>query len=202
MKAIYLLTPLALWLLVVIYRNETPQHQLSVAAESAGPNNPKIPVVAVPLDQDNQSRFKLKDPLEFIRESRAERDAFMKKEAEMWTDELKQLSIKAIVKRLEAVMTPMMNSFQVDSATSKKVLEIIHQLETESMDIYSGSLNDGMNGMSKQKNSQEAEVELARHRLEALIGAEHAGALLMARKDVLNRMSAEGIKNAKLRKRD
>ena len=120
----------------------------------------------------------------------------MLREAETYPDEVRLILVNSTMKSVRQVVDPLLESWGIDLARRREVLDVFHKLETASLDIYVAHLKNGLSGQPKRRQEQEAEDAVANFQLESLVGAGHAAELLKARQDLRTRMSVEGIKNA------
>jgi hypothetical protein len=159
----------------------------------------RIDVDADQREPSHAAQNKVKALPSSIIESRRKRDDFMQRESEMWPEAVKDSVVSATVKRVEAALHPILASWRTDPTTNQKVLEIMHNLEADSMDIYVAHLKYGMKGQPAKRKAQESEEAVANFQLESLVGADRAGVILKTRSEVLNMMSIEGINRANTR---
>ena len=114
----------------------------------------------------------------------------------MWSDRVQQAAINATIKRVTVALTPLLQSWHLDPAEKNEVIKILHDLETQRMENYVNHLKDGVAGARKTIKEDASDAALADFRLDPIIGRNRTAELLKARQEVLNGMSAQGIKNA------
>jgi hypothetical protein len=181
--------------------NTTTQAQIETSKPTDHLAGPK-PAGSLFQSRTNEvSERKVAELKQSIETSLRKRDEFMRKEAGMWSEELKKAVVDATMKRVESRLAPLMEGWAIDSITKSEVLRLFYELETTGHEIYVNSLTNGMKGVSQRRQEQDAEEGLIGFRLESLVGTDRARELIKVRREVHSSMSLEGMNRAKSSKR-